>query len=102
MFDQEQKNLIVVQRTYWWGINRDGTNKTLWTAIIFNWAVDYLGIGGREYIGKIKQPTITICTLVEDEYQKRLFQNNDQLLSSIFPNLQLTAKQVFASASAVT
>ena len=66
------------------------------------WIVDYLGIGGREYIGKIKQPTITICTLVEDEYQKRLFQNNDQLLSSIFPNLQLTAKQVFASASAVT
>ncbi len=61
------------------------------------WIVDYLGIGGREYIGKTKQPTITICTLVEDEYQKRLFQNNDQLVSSIFPNLQLTAKQVFAS-----
>jgi Uma2 family endonuclease len=66
------------------------------------WIVDYLGIGGREYIGKIKQPTVTICTLVEDEYQKRLFQNNDPLVSSIFPNLQLTAKQVFASACAVT
>ncbi|MDB9457546.1 Uma2 family endonuclease [Dolichospermum circinale CS-1225] len=65
------------------------------------WIVDYLGIGGREYIGKIKQPTITICTLVEDEYQKRLFQNNDQLVSSIFPNLQLTAKQVFASGGVV-
>jgi Uma2 family endonuclease len=72
------------------------------------WIVDYLGIGGREYIGKIKQPTITICTLVEDEYQKRLFQNNDsygalryQLLSSIFPNLQLTAKQVFASGGVI-
>ncbi|MDD1418748.1 Uma2 family endonuclease [Dolichospermum sp. ST_sed1] len=66
------------------------------------WIVDYLGIGGREYIGKIKQPTVTICPLVEDEYQKRLFQNNDPLVSSIFPNLQLTAKQVFASACAVT
>ncbi len=66
------------------------------------WIVDYLGIGGREYIGKIKQPTITICTLVEDEYQKQLFQNNDQLVSSIFPNLQLTAKQVFASACTLT
>ncbi|MTJ50914.1 Uma2 family endonuclease [Dolichospermum sp. UHCC 0259] len=65
------------------------------------WIVDYLGIGGREYIGKIKQPTITICTLVEDEYQKRLFQNNDQLLSPIFPNLQLTAKQVFASGGVI-
>ena len=59
------------------------------------WIVDYLGIGGRDYIGKIKQPTVTICTLLEDEYQKRLFQNNDQLVSSIFPNLQLAAKQVF-------
>ncbi|AFZ26846.1 hypothetical protein Cylst_4788 [Cylindrospermum stagnale PCC 7417] len=66
------------------------------------WIVDYLGIGGREYIGKPKQPTVTICTLVEDEYQKRLFQNNDQLVSSIFPNLQLTAKQVFAAGGAVS
>ncbi|EAW36107.1 Uma2 family endonuclease [Lyngbya sp. PCC 8106] len=62
------------------------------------WIVDYLGMGGREYIGKPKQPTITICTLVEDEYQKRRFQNNDQLVSSIFPNLQLTAKQIFTAA----
>jgi Uma2 family endonuclease len=54
-----------------------------------------LGIAGREYIGKSKQPTITICTLVEDEYQKRLFQNNEQLVSSNFPNLQLTAEQLF-------
>lgn len=63
--------------------------------ILEYWIVDYLGIGGREYIGKPKQPTITICTLVGDEYEKRLFQNDDQLVSSIFPNLQLTAKQVF-------
>jgi Uma2 family endonuclease len=27
------------------------------------WIVDCLGIGGREYIGKPKQPTVTICTL---------------------------------------
>jgi Uma2 family endonuclease len=37
------------------------------------WIVDYLGIGGREYIGKIKQPTVTICTLVEDKYQNGAF-----------------------------
>ncbi|MFN6567961.1 Uma2 family endonuclease [Dendronalium sp. ChiSLP03b] len=61
------------------------------------WIVDYLGIGGREYIGKPKQPTITICTLQEDEYQKNLFQSNEQLVSSIFPNLQLTAQQIFAA-----
>lgn len=59
------------------------------------WIIDYLGIGGREYIGKPKQPTITICKLVGDEYQKQLFQNNEKLVSSMFPHLQLTAKQVF-------
>jgi len=61
------------------------------------WIVDYLGIGGREYIGKPKQPTVTICTLIEDEYQKQLFQNNEQLISSIFHNLQLTAQQIFTA-----
>ncbi len=61
------------------------------------WIVDYLGIGGREYIGKPKQPTITICTLNQDEYQRQLFRNEDTLVSTIFPNLQLTAKQVFES-----
>ncbi|WP_414581952.1 Uma2 family endonuclease [Scytonema sp. PCC 10023] len=65
------------------------------------WIVDSLGIGGREYIGKPKQPTVTISTLVEDEYQKQLFQNNDQLVSSIFPNLQLTARQIFVASQSV-
>lgn len=65
------------------------------------WIVDYLGIGGREYIGKPKQPTVTICSLIEDEYQKQLFQNNDQLISSIFPNLQLTAQQIFTAGRSV-
>ena len=65
------------------------------------WIVDYLGIGGREYIGKPKQPTVTICSLIEDEYQKQLYQNNDQLISSIFPNLQLTAQQIFTAGRSV-
>ena len=64
------------------------------------WIIDYLGIGGREYIGKPKQPTITICTLREDEYQKDLFQNNTQLVSFIFPELQVTAEQVFTASRA--
>ncbi len=63
------------------------------------WIVDYLGIGGREYIGKPKQPTITICTLVEDEYQKRLFRSDELLVSSIFSELRLTAKQIFKSST---
>ncbi|MEG4579675.1 Uma2 family endonuclease [Microcoleus sp. MON1_C5] len=63
------------------------------------WIVDYLGIGGREYIGKPKQPTITICMLLEDEYQKQLFQKSDRLISSLFPDLQLTAQQILAASS---
>lgn len=62
------------------------------------WIVDYLGIGGREYIGKPKPPTLTICNLVEDEYQKRLFRGDERLVSSIFSDLQLTAQQVLTSA----
>ena len=62
------------------------------------WIVDYLGVGGREYIGKPKQPTITICHLVNDYYQKQLFRDADLLTSSIFPELRLTAQQIFASA----
>ncbi|MEA5601233.1 Uma2 family endonuclease [Nostoc sp. UHCC 0252] len=66
------------------------------------WIVDFLGIGGRQYIGKPKQPTVTICTLIEDEYQKRLFQNNEKLISPIFPNLQLTAQKIFTAVQPVS
>ena len=61
------------------------------------WIVDYLGIGGREYIGKPKQPTITICTLVEDEYRKQLYRGNEQLHFSIFPDLRLTTNDIIYS-----
>lgn len=61
------------------------------------WIVDYLGVGGREYIGKPKQPTVTVCTLQGDEYQKQLFQKSDRLISMMFPELQLTAQQIFAA-----
>lgn len=60
------------------------------------WIVDYLGLGGREYIGKPKQPTITLCTLVGDEYQKRLLHRDDQLYSLLFSELRLSADQVFS------
>jgi Uma2 family endonuclease len=59
------------------------------------WIVDYLGLGGREYIGIPKQPTISICYLRGDRYQKQLFRNGDRLQSSTFPSLDLTAEQVF-------
>jgi Uma2 family endonuclease len=59
------------------------------------WIVDYLGVGGRDYIGRSKQPSITICRLDGDEYQKQLFRNDEQLISPLFPSLELTAEQIF-------
>ena len=61
------------------------------------WITDYLGSGGREYIGNPKQPTITVCQLVKDMYDKRLFRRGDVLVSSAFPELRLAADRVFAA-----
>jgi Uma2 family endonuclease len=61
------------------------------------WIVDYLGIGGRRYIGSPKQPTLTVCTLVDGEYELSRFRDGDRVLSATFPDLQLTAEQVFSA-----
>jgi len=59
------------------------------------WIVDYLGLGGRRFIGNPKQPTFSIYTLVEGEYQIAQFRGNDRIESPTFPELNLTAQQVF-------
>ncbi len=59
------------------------------------WIVDYLGLGGRRFIGNPKQPTISIYQLVEGEYQVSQFRKSDRLLSPIFPQLNLTAQEIF-------
>ncbi|MBD2576606.1 Uma2 family endonuclease [Oscillatoria sp. FACHB-1406] len=61
------------------------------------WIVDYLGLGGREYIGNPKQPTMTVCQLVREFYEKNLLRANDLLLSSIFPELSLPIEEIFAA-----
>ncbi|MEG3836302.1 Uma2 family endonuclease [Microcoleus sp. AT8-B1] len=59
------------------------------------WIVDYLGLGGRRFIGNPKQPTISVYQLVDGEYEVSLFRGNDKIESSTFPELNLTAQQVF-------
>ena len=69
------------------------------------WIVDYLGLGGRRYIGSPKQPTFTVCTLVEGEYDLQQFRGSDalpgspadQILSSTLPTWELTVDQIFQS-----
>ena len=61
------------------------------------WIVDYQGLGGTRYIGQPKQPTISIYSLVEGEYQVSLFRAGDRLKSTIFPDLVLSADAVFSA-----
>ena len=58
------------------------------------WIVDYAGLGGTRYIGKPKQPTLSICTLMDGEYEIQQFRGNQTIVSLIFPDLKLTAEQV--------
>jgi len=63
------------------------------------WIVDYLGNGGVKFIGKPKQPTLSIYNLVDDEYQVAQFRGDDRIISSAFAQLDLTAKQIFQAGS---
>jgi Uma2 family endonuclease len=63
------------------------------------WIVDYAALGGLEFIGRPKQPTITICILGDDGYyKKQQLRGNDAIVSRIFPSLNLTAVQVLNAA----
>ncbi len=59
------------------------------------WIVDYLGLGGRRYIGNPKQPTISVYQMVDGEYIVSQFRGSDRIQSAIFPELNLTAEQIF-------
>lgn len=59
------------------------------------WIIDYLGIGGRRYIGSPKQPTFTACTVVDGEYEMQQFRGSDRILSPTFSELPLTVNQIF-------
>ncbi|MEG4198314.1 Uma2 family endonuclease [Microcoleus sp. Pol12A5] len=61
------------------------------------WVVDYAALGGKRFIGNPKQPTISVYQLVDGEYQVSLFREGDRILSSAFPELNLTVEQVFGS-----
>ncbi|AFZ25178.1 hypothetical protein Cylst_3007 [Cylindrospermum stagnale PCC 7417] len=59
------------------------------------WIVDYLALGGTPYIGDPKQPTISIYELVNGEYRVSQFRGTDRIVSPTFPDLNLTANQIF-------
>ncbi|MEH2191418.1 MAG: Uma2 family endonuclease [Nostoc sp.] len=59
------------------------------------WIVDYAALGARKFIGNPKQPTISIYNLVDGEYQVAQFRNLECIISHTFPDLKLTANQIF-------
>ncbi|MEO1184146.1 MAG: Uma2 family endonuclease [Cyanobacteria bacterium J06636_27] len=61
------------------------------------WIVDYLGIGGKEFIGSPKEPTFTICELVNGQYVRTPLKSGT-IQSKVFPELNLTVEQIFNAA----
>jgi Uma2 family endonuclease len=58
------------------------------------WIVDYLALGAVRYLGQPKQPTVSVYSLVEGEYQVEQFRGGDRIISAVFPDLQLAANQI--------
>jgi Uma2 family endonuclease len=63
------------------------------------WIVDYAALGGRRFLGNPKQAIISIYSLVEGEYQVSQFKGEDRIISATFPELSLTANQIFQAGS---
>ena len=59
------------------------------------WIADHEGLGGEVFIGRPKQPTLTVCVLGEDgRYQTAALRGDNAIASPTFPSLRLTANQV--------
>ena len=59
------------------------------------WIVDYLALGAVRHIGKPKQPTVTVCKLIDGEYQLFLYTSGKRIESDILPELNLMTDNIF-------
>ncbi|MUG98054.1 Uma2 family endonuclease [Scytonema sp. UIC 10036] len=53
------------------------------------WIVDFRGLGGLQFIGNPKQPTFTVCQLVNGVYQQQQYRLGDAISSYLLLNLEL-------------
>jgi Uma2 family endonuclease len=88
--------VIEVVSTNWRDDYRIKLNEYEALGVLEFWIVDYAGLGGVQYIGSPKQPTVTINQLVEGEYQAQQYQGNYPIFSPMFPQLVLTTQQIVA------
>ena len=58
------------------------------------WIVDYQGLGGVAFIGKPKQPTVTVCQLIDEDYTQQQFRLGEPIISPLFKSLQLRLDDV--------
>jgi len=59
------------------------------------WVVDYAALGGRNFLGNPKEPTLSVYQLIEGEYQIQQFRGDDLIISPTFPAFNKTANQIF-------
>ncbi|MBE9035022.1 Uma2 family endonuclease [aff. Roholtiella sp. LEGE 12411] len=69
--------------------------------ILEYWIVDYAALGARKFIGDPKLPTLSLYELVDGEYQVSQFRGNDCILSPTFPDLKMTANQIFQAGQVI-
>jgi Uma2 family endonuclease len=62
--------------------------------ILEYWILDFRGLGGLQFIGNPKQPTFTICQLINGAYQQQQYRLKDRIISHLFPNLQLKLEDI--------
>ena len=62
------------------------------------WIADYLGLGAKKFTGNPKQPTFSVYELIDEEYQVTQFRGSSRIVSPTFPQLNLTAQQIFDAA----
>ncbi|MBF2048447.1 MAG: Uma2 family endonuclease [Elainella sp. C42_A2020_010] len=59
------------------------------------WIADDQGLGGEFFIGRPKQPTLTVCILSEEgRYERQILRGDQPIVSAVFPKLNLTAEAV--------
>ena len=88
--------VIEVVSTNWRDDYRIKLNEYETLGILEYWIVDYAGLGGVQYIGSPKQPTVTINHLIDGEYQAQRYQGESAISSLTFPQLVLAIAQIVA------
>ncbi|MFM7424294.1 MAG: Uma2 family endonuclease [Elainella sp.] len=86
--------VIEVVSTNWRDDYRLRLNEYETLGILEYWIVDYAGLGGVQYIGTPKQPTVTVNRLIDGEYHSQRYQAAAAIISPTFPLLELTTAQI--------